>query len=453
MMSTRVSPLALAVMSAGAFLAHGSPCSAQPPATSAWQQLSPATPLPRLAAMASAFDPVSGRLVVFGGFDAAMYHNDTWTFDGTTWTKEITPVAPSARAAAGIAYDSVSHKLVLFGGFNGQYLNDTWLWDGATSSWTHAITATTPVKVTSPMVFTDPLNGHANTYGGYSGQFYQLTTYQWTGSDWTQLHPAHSPSARSSAIVANDLAHGNVVLYGGLAEVNPTNTWTWNGIDWHEESPRQQPVLRYDSKADFEPHLGAVVAFGGGSGGADLDDTWEWTGSNWVELQPATPPAPRESFALAFLPALDRIVVAGGLAGETLFHDTWSLVEPDAFTNVGPGIGGVLGAPQLTGAGDLSPGSAAGFTIHLGNAPASTPVAMFVSLTASALPFKGGTFYAAPVLAQFTVATNAAGSLTLASAIPASAPSGTSFVMQAWMSDPTAPQLFAGSNGELGVVP
>src|SRR5207244_1638764 len=64
-------------------------------------------------------DPVSKRVVLFAGFDAAGYLDDTWTFDGTTWTREAPPLSPSARAAASIAYDAVAHRLVLFGGYDG----------------------------------------------------------------------------------------------------------------------------------------------------------------------------------------------------------------------------------------------------------------------------------------------------------------------------------------------
>ena len=50
-------------------------------------QLNPATsPSPR-AVSAMAYDPVSKKVVMFGGFNDTTYLNDTWTWDGTTWTQ------------------------------------------------------------------------------------------------------------------------------------------------------------------------------------------------------------------------------------------------------------------------------------------------------------------------------------------------------------------------------
>src|SRR5678815_2823351 len=51
-----------------------------------WNALSPTTPFPQRASTASAYDPVSGSLIVFGGFDASNYSSETWAFAGGNWT-------------------------------------------------------------------------------------------------------------------------------------------------------------------------------------------------------------------------------------------------------------------------------------------------------------------------------------------------------------------------------
>ena len=62
-----------------------------------------------------------------------------------------------------MAYDRSIQKVVLFGGFVGfTILNDTWLWDGATSTWTQATPQRAPTGATNPMLFTDPANGHVD---------------------------------------------------------------------------------------------------------------------------------------------------------------------------------------------------------------------------------------------------------------------------------------------------
>src|ERR1041385_6606815 len=145
----------LAVVSATTFAAP----------TATWTELSPAGSPPARSYLAMTYDAVSGKIIMFGGWNGRRYLNDTWTFDGTTWTHLHTRGAPLARAAAQMAYDAVSRQVVLFGGFNGRnYLGDTWIFDGNTSSWRRARTTQSPTPVTSPMLFTDP-NGHADVYG------------------------------------------------------------------------------------------------------------------------------------------------------------------------------------------------------------------------------------------------------------------------------------------------
>jgi len=440
--------LTLALAGLGAL----APARASNPATD-WQLAQPPVKPPRFAGMASAFDPVSNRLLAFGGYDAQKYLADTWAFDGQTWAKLVTPVAPPARAGASMAFDSVTQTVVLFGGYDGVYLGDTWIWNGASGTWSAASPATSPIAVTGPMLFTDPVNGHAIVYGGYDGVFYQLTTYRWTGSNWQFLPQATPPWARVAAAVALDPVRHKVVLFGGLADVNPWNTWTWDGAQWSQQFPSQQPANRYDAWAAFEPHLGQVVLFGGASGGAALNDTWAWDGGNWHELLPAHAPPKRESFAMAFVPALDRIVVAGGEDGNLVLNDTWSFADLGEFSDIGPGLGGALGPPALSGSGDLAPGSAAGFTLALGNAPPLAPVSLVVGLSQGALPLKGGTLYPVPVLLIVPLQASGAGTLALPASIPSGVPGGTSLVLQGWMPDATAPQHFGASNGLKAIVP
>ena len=73
-----------------------------------------------------AFDPGTGQLVLFGGTNnEADPVNDTWTWDGSTWTQQSPATSPSARhlASAG-AYDPDAGQLVLFGGY-GRRLSST----------------------------------------------------------------------------------------------------------------------------------------------------------------------------------------------------------------------------------------------------------------------------------------------------------------------------------------
>jgi hypothetical protein len=272
-----------------------------------------------------AYDPVSQKIVMFGGYGRYRYFNDTWTFDGTNWKRQKTSSAPSARAAASMAFDKVLQKLVLYGGWDGQhYQGDTWTWDGATSTWTPETAVRSPEPVTGPMLFSDPHNGRVDNFGGFDGQFYSLTTWRWRDGSWHKLHPAETPSARGSAVYATDPVRKQTVLFGGLAAVNPNNTWTYDGLTWTQQFPSNQPSYRFYSGAVYDPRFQGVVAFGGFSDG-DVNDTWLWDGTDWQQLTPASSPAERESFGMAFDELHQQTVIFGGLGGDKLLRDTWVL--------------------------------------------------------------------------------------------------------------------------------
>ena len=51
--------------------------------------------------MACAYDPVSHKVVIFGGYDSNSYLQETWTYNGSAWTLEspqVSPPAPPDRA-------------------------------------------------------------------------------------------------------------------------------------------------------------------------------------------------------------------------------------------------------------------------------------------------------------------------------------------------------------------
>jgi len=270
------------------------------------------------------YDSAGKNLVLFGGYDGSTYLNDTWIFNGKTWTQLNPPVSPPPRSASAMAFDFKTKQVVMFGGFNGsQYMGDTWLWDGAAQTWTQANPATNPTAVTLPMLFSDPLNGHVEMVGGYDGFLYQDTTWKWTGSDWKKLFPKNGIWARGAAVVANDFAHRKVVIFGGLADVNPVNTWTWNGVTWTEESPSSQPPWSFYTPAAYDPRIGQVVMFSGSSG---LNDTWAWTGSDWLTLSPTHSPIARDSQSLAYDYSTHQMIMFGGEDSNGFLDSTWEWV-------------------------------------------------------------------------------------------------------------------------------
>ena len=81
------------------------------------------------------FDSKRGVVVIFGGVGPNGFHGDTWSWNGTSWSK-LSDTGPEPRGMGYLVYDRHRDRIVLFGGRKGWPdgdLNDTWEWDG--SSW------------------------------------------------------------------------------------------------------------------------------------------------------------------------------------------------------------------------------------------------------------------------------------------------------------------------------
>jgi N-acetylneuraminic acid mutarotase len=301
---------------------------------STWNQLAlaPTSTPPARFYPSMAYDPVSKKIVLFGGFSDNGNLNDTWTYDGTGWTQVATPVAPPARNGAGMAYDRATRKLVLFGGFNtNKYLHDTWVWDGVTSTWTQAVMEKSPPHATGASLFSDPLTGGAMMFGGYNSNrrvpAFSIT-WRWTGTSWKQLHPHTVPIPRGWGTATRDLLRHNVVLTGGNGDtIRTDNTWTWDGVDWTWVFPNNQVPRFIGGGSAFDPAARAVVLFGGfnddGSG-----ETWSWSdGTDWTQWSPASSPSAREGVGMAYDRATHQVILFGGLTADGfLMNDTWQLV-------------------------------------------------------------------------------------------------------------------------------
>ena len=117
------------------------------PRGNSWTNMKPAGELPPGRSDAGmAYDPVSGRVILFGGVDSDFNcFDDTWSYDpeANTWSKYATASGPSARSGLGLAYDPHSRQIVLFGGIDSQLVcyNDTWTFDSGAGTWTEVALA------------------------------------------------------------------------------------------------------------------------------------------------------------------------------------------------------------------------------------------------------------------------------------------------------------------------
>ena len=203
------------------------------------QQFPPVSPPARDCSTAGmAYDPVSGP-VLFGGYSASTSGyggvplGDTWVWDGftKTWEESFPASSPSPRRAP-LAFDPISGNVVLFGGDNGGgdccniYYNDTWTWDGIT--WTQQFPAVSPPARTEHMMAYDAGLGEIVMYGGYNIPGQGLDdTWAWNGKSWRQLTLPGSPSGRWGSSMDFDPLSDGLVLFGGEVTGDPYTNNTW----------------------------------------------------------------------------------------------------------------------------------------------------------------------------------------------------------------------------------
>ncbi|HKD59395.1 MAG TPA: kelch repeat-containing protein, partial [Terracidiphilus sp.] len=289
------------------------------------------------------YDPVHAQAVLFGGYGVSGFLNDTWLWNGTTWTQANPSSSPAARSAFGMTYDAAQGQVVLFGGrlTANSWTNDTWLWNGAT--WTQANPTTIPPARSNMAMVYDAAHGNDVMFGGLVNGLASNDTWIWHGTTWSQANPANSPSARYAYSMVYDAAHSQVVMFGGQdIHGNYLNeTWTWDGTNWTQQSPQTSPSARDLQGMAYDAALGQVVMFGGiDSGGNYLNDTWVWNGTTWIE-QVSSPTAlyAREvPNATTYDAAQGQVILFGGFnstgSSSTTFYDTWEWGTRQNFGNI-----------------------------------------------------------------------------------------------------------------------
>jgi hypothetical protein len=121
------------------------------------------------------------------------------------------------------------------------------------------------------------------------------------------------------------------------------------------------------------------------------------------------------------------------------------------WTNHGRALAGVSGNPSLAGTGTLLTGSSG--SLVLSNAAPTAACEMFVSLSSSPVPFKGGSLCAFPFTLTLPLVTDGSGGVTLPWASWPSGLSGLSVYFQYGISDAAAIHNVSLSNTERGDVP
>lgn len=88
------------------------------PSTNEWKQLELKSQPPPRANSRLVYEPLSKKIILFGGDQLDQTIADTWVFDGDKWTQKKPPLSPSPRAGHALLWLPKAKKVLLLGGYS-----------------------------------------------------------------------------------------------------------------------------------------------------------------------------------------------------------------------------------------------------------------------------------------------------------------------------------------------
>jgi hypothetical protein len=299
------------------------------------------------------YDPVRGRMVVYGGKDDAdLSSKETWAFDPAerAWerieTQGRTPPASEDHTAI---YDPVGHRLILHGGENGPTTNKLWSLDLETSTWRELTDSDAPRRESHSAVY-DARGKRMIVFGGfdrgdldlYDVWAMDLDPASPTFEKWQNLTVAEGrPFGRIDHAAAYDPGKNRLIFYGGWTKARQGlfgDTWAF----YLPESPESQgrwmkietapaaPPARRHGVAVHDSDRNLFVLFGGQGQTGYLNDVWalDLTRDVWMEVTPTEPgPMARIDHQAVYDSRAGSLLLYGGDGGldDLKLHDVWEL--------------------------------------------------------------------------------------------------------------------------------
>jgi hypothetical protein len=282
-----------------------------------------------------AFHPTQGGLLMYGGLQSGptLTLNETWVFDGVTWTQLTPATTPPPRWGHKMVYDSRRNRIVAFGGRSPTTTvtaNDTWEWDG--SDWQQIVTPTSPNARAFYGMAYDERRGVTVIYGtqGGSTALGGNQTWEFDGTTWSQAITPTTPPGLEAPAMAYDKGRGVVVMFGGFNGTPPSTdyrtTYEYDGVDWVLRPTANAPITGYRANMVYDDFRGRLVLYGGFGAGAAQQTTWEYDGNDWTTVATTGPAKSTEGY-MAYLATTTQTVHFGGSGptpAGTVNNETWT---------------------------------------------------------------------------------------------------------------------------------
>ena len=337
-----------------------------------WQPLND-VPAPTRRSHTALVDDVGRKVaILFGGIANGIVLSDTWVWNSEIgWRQALPATNPPPRFGHAMAYDPIRDEVVLFGGYNQQSRNDTWVWNGET--WTQREPSVSPPPRWGHTMTFDAAQGRILLFGGavQTGGFYQ-DTWAWDGANWIELHPQTSPPPRRNHATAYDSVRSRIVLFGGYGfdgtqRVYYNDTWEWDGTNWQQRSSLLTPRGRTDHALLYDAMTQQTMLIGGRDESLTERSIWVWNGETWQELQndASTSPLPPIAAPVATYQIATCRTIIVDVTGTNGRITTWQRDTSPCVAAPTARIESIVPNPAnrstdqiiLIGSGDVAPGS------------------------------------------------------------------------------------------------
>lgn len=287
-------------------------------------------PDPR-SSMALAYHPLRREVVLFGGSNThdtdplgdVSYFGDTWVYRDRNWVRIDTTDSPSARSGAAAIFDRSRSKVLLFGGQTADVLSDTWEFDG--TNWTQ-ISTNGPALLSPLLVYDETPDRRGALLLGYNNTSNESQMYRLNGTAWERVTTAHIPVCVQFGALVYQVHNQRVLFVGGQCANTgiEDETWEWDGSDWTQlnPSPNQGNVaahaLAYDGTRQ------ETILFGGEAFGA-ANWTQRYRDGRWLFAVDAFTPGPRSLAVFEYDPIRNVSWLYGGVSDSGSYYDFWKL--------------------------------------------------------------------------------------------------------------------------------
>jgi hypothetical protein len=329
----------------------------------AWRKIPTSSgPSPRFG-HGAIYDPLSDRVLIFGGEYDGTLRNDTWSFslsDGG-WL-ELVPGGslPEPRSFHGSAYDHGRKAMVIFGGFDGSYRSDTWTLSLVGDSiWEkEVLTTNPPFPRTAASIIYDESQEEIVMFGGFVPTFpHQYFNEVWalSESQWVDLSTTEVPNlghGRAGHISVLDSNQNEILVHGGVGSgIASESIWAYSleNHTWRKplEVGTVPPHIFAHGVIDDLDDDNRFIIFGGYRGCVTPDcwynEVWTCTIGDqltWNELQTTgSAPVGRQAPSVIHDRLRDRLIVFGGESESGLLNDVWTLnlsASPPSWIELSP---------------------------------------------------------------------------------------------------------------------